>query len=413
MRVLHTADFHAGRVLRGYDRTPEIHAALEEIAGLAVTEKADAVLVSGDLFDTSNPSAEAQKAVFDFFLQLRASGIPAVAIAGNHDSAARLSSVTGLLSVVDVQMVAELTADPAALVRHVPTRSGEMLTVGALPYLSERRLIRGADLLGADVGEWRQKYRAGMDFFLSRMAQAFQANHVNMLMLHATVDGAQPSGSEKTMQFHLDNAYTISPQQLPASAQYVALGHIHKPQRAAEAPLAHYSGSIIQLDFGEGGEKKSVNLVEVAPGQPARVTAIPLSSGRELRTLHVPLEQVEARLEREQAQLEGALVKVVVEAPAGSATAGLKDRVLKVLPSALAVELSALQEKLALPTLKREGLSLMELYERYWNERRGELPGDQRAAFKQAYEAVQHHVEADSEHMEAPQPQLAEEEPNA
>lgn len=397
MRVLHTADFHAGRVLRGYDRTPEIHEALNEIAALAVTERADVVLVSGDLFDTSNPSAEAQKAVFDFFLRLRSSGIPAVAIAGNHDSAARLASVTGLLNIVDVQVVAELTADPAQLVRQVPTRSGEVLTVGALPYLSERRLIRGADLLGAEVGEWRKKYREGMDFFLSQMAKNFQPGHVNMLMLHATIDGAQPSGSEKTMQFHLDNAYTIAPQQLPAAAQYVAMGHIHRPQRASEAPLAHYSGSIIQLDFGEGGEKKSVNLVEVSPGQPARVTAIPLSSGRELRTLRVPLEQVEARLEREREHLGGALLKVVVEAPAGTATAGLKDRVLKVLPSALAVELSALQEDLALPSLKREGLSLMELYERYWNERRGELPDDQRAAFKQAHEAVLSYVEVNEQ----------------
>ncbi|GHF96278.1 nuclease SbcCD subunit D [Deinococcus piscis] len=394
MRVLHTADFHAGRVLRGFDRTPEIHAALTEIAELAKSERADAVLVSGDLFDTANPSADAEKAVFDFFLRLRSAGIPSVAIAGNHDSAARLASVTELLGWVGVQLVAEVTADPAALIRHVPTRSGETLTVGALPYLSERRLIRGADLLGGDVSEWRQKYRQGMDFFLGRLAQGFQPGHVNMLMLHATLDGAQPSGSEKTMQFHLDNAYTISQQQLPASAQYVALGHIHKAQQASDAPLAHYPGSVIQLDFGEGGEKKQVNLVEVSPGQPARVTPIPLSSGRELRTLRVPLDQVEARLEREQAAAGSALLKVLVEAPKGTATAGLKDRVLRLLPGALAVELSATQEDLALPELRREGLSLLELYERYWRERRGELPEEQRAAFKQAQEAVQSHVEA-------------------
>ncbi|MDO4263298.1 MAG: exonuclease SbcCD subunit D [Deinococcus sp.] len=394
MRVLHTADFHAGRVLRGFDRTPEIHAALTEIAELARTERADAVLVSGDLFDTANPSADAEKAVFDFFLRLRSAGIPSVAIAGNHDSAARLASVTGLLGWVGVQLVAEVTADPAALIRHVPTRSGETLTVGALPYLSERRLIRGADLLGGEVSGWRQKYRQGMDFFLGRLAAGFQPGHVNMLMLHATLDGAQPSGSEKTMKFHLDNAYTLSPQQLPASAQYVALGHIHRAQQASDAPLAHYPGSVIQLDFGEGGEKKQVNLVEVSPGQPARVTPIPLSSGRELRTLRVPLDQVEARLEREQAAAGGALLKVLVEAPRGTATAGLKDRVLRLLPNALAVELSATQEDLALPEMRREGLSLLELYERYWRERRGELPQEQRAAFKQAQEAVQQHAEA-------------------
>ena len=394
MRVLHTADFHAGRVLRGFDRTPEIREALTEIAVLACTEGADAVLVSGDLFDTANPSAEAEAAVFDFFLELGRAKIPAIAIAGNHDSAARLASVTGLLEVVGVQLLAEPAKNPAELLRHIPTRSGEVLTVGALPYLSERRLIRGADLLGADIGQWRQKYQQGMGFFMEQMAAGFVPGNVNMLMMHATISGAKGSGSEKTMQFHLDNAYTVEPQQLPRSAQYAALGHIHKPQQVSDAPPAYYCGSVIQLDFGEGGEKKQVNLIEVSPRQPARVTAIPLSSGRELRTLRVPLEQVEARLEREKPHLTGALVKVVVDAPAGTATAGLKDRVLKILPGALAVELSALQEDLAQPTLRREGLSLMELYERYWRERRGELPPDQRAAFREALDAAQQHAGA-------------------
>ena len=110
MRVLHTADFHAGRLLRGYDRTPEIHDALTEIAALAQSERADAVLVAGDLFDTGNPSADAEQAVFDFFLRLRDAGLPGIVIAGNHDSAARLASVAGLLGWVGIQAVAQPTA---------------------------------------------------------------------------------------------------------------------------------------------------------------------------------------------------------------------------------------------------------------------------------------------------------------
>lgn len=386
MRVLHTADFHAGRNLRGIDRTPEIHAALCEIADLARSERVDAVLVSGDLFDTGNPSAEAEHVIFDFFLRLRDAGIPAVAIAGNHDSPARLQSVAGLLGFVGVEMVAQPTADPADLVRTIETRSGERLIVGALPYLSERRLIRAADLFGADVGAWRQRYREGMGFLLRQLAQHFQGGAVNMLMSHATTDGAIPSGSEKTILFDLSNAYTLSPLQMPPDAQYVALGHIHKPQQAAEAPLAHYPGSIIQLDFGEAGEKKQVNLVEVKAGLPAQVIPIPLSSGRELRTVHVDAEHLETRL----GQLSGfdGLVKVVVKAPSGSALLGLKDQVLKMVPNAVGVDLDAKQEDLALPEQRREGLSLAELYERYWNERRGALPDDVRAAFKEADEAA-------------------------
>lgn len=386
MRVLHTADFHAGRLLRGYDRTPEIHDALTEIAGLAKTERADAVLVSGDLFDTGNPSADAEAAVFDFFLRLRDAGIPGIVIAGNHDSAARLASVAGLLGWVGIQAVAQPTANPVDMVRSVQTRGGEILTVGALPFLSERRLVKAADLLGGDTGAWRQKYREGMGFFLRRLGEGFVPGHVNMLMAHTTMDGAVPSGSERTLQFDLANAYTVSGLQLPPGAQYVALGHVHKPQQVSEAPPAYYPGSVIQLDFGEAGEKKQVNLVEVEPGRPAQVHAVPLASGRELRTLRVELEHVEARLARE-ASFTG-LLKVVVQAPAGTALPGLKDRVLKLAPNTLAVELDAQQDDLATPDLRREGLSLMDLYERYHRERRGELSDDLRAAFKEADEAA-------------------------
>ncbi|WP_291426605.1 exonuclease SbcCD subunit D [Deinococcus sp.] len=392
MRVLHTADFHAGRLLRGYDRTPEIHEALVEIAALAKSERADAVLISGDLFDTGNPSADAEAAVFDFFLRLRDAGIPAIAIAGNHDSPARLGSVTGLLGWIGIQMVAQPTANPLDMVRGIETKSGESLVVGALPYLSERRLVKAADLLNGDVGAWRQKYREGMGFFLRRLGEGFRAGSVNMLMAHTTIDGAVPSGSERTIEFDLTNQYTLSGLQLPAGAQYVALGHIHKPQTVSEAPLAAYPGSIIQLDFGEGGEKKQVNLVEVEAGRTARITPIPLASGRELRTIRTDLDTLEARLEREK-EFTG-LLRVVVRAPGGTALPGLKDRVLRVAPNSLAVELDAQHEELALPELRREGLSLMELYERYWQERRGELPADLRAAFKEADEAAREEIPA-------------------
>lgn len=386
MRVLHTADFHAGRNLRGFDRTPEIHEALTEIAGLAKSERADVVLVSGDLFDTGNPSADAEHAVFDFFLRLRDAGIPGVVITGNHDSAARLDSVTGLLGWVGVQVVAQPLANPLDMVRHIETKSGETLTVGALPYLSERRLVKAADVLAADTGAWRQKYREGMGFFLRRLGEGFRPGSVNMLMCHATMDGAVPSGSERTLQFDLTNAYTLSGLQLPPGAQYVALGHVHKPQMVSDAPLACYPGSVIQLDFGEGGEKKQVNLIEVEALRPARVHELPLASGRELRTIRADLDTIEARLERE--RTFGGLLKIVVRAPAGTALPGLKDRVLRIVPNTLAVDLDAVQEDLLIPELKREGLSLMELYERYHREKRGELPEDLRAAFREADEAA-------------------------
>ena len=132
MRVLHTADFHAGRNTRGYDRTNELLDALTEIAGLARSERADAVLVSGDLFDAVNPPPAAEGIVYEFFLRLKELGIPSVVIAGNHDSASRLSGLSGLLGWVGVQMVAELPTVSAWLTCSVIAPSVSPVTFRAV-----------------------------------------------------------------------------------------------------------------------------------------------------------------------------------------------------------------------------------------------------------------------------------------
>ncbi|WP_424952194.1 exonuclease SbcCD subunit D [Deinococcus sp.] len=386
MRVLHTADFHAGRTTRGYDRTPELHDALTEIASLARSERADAVLVSGDLFDVPNPSASAEAVVYHFFLRLKELGIPSVVIAGNHDSATRLSGLSGLLGWVGVQMVAELPTDLGQLTRTVQTRSGETLVVGVVPFLSERRLLRAADLLGQDVGAWRQKFRDGMGQLMEYVGRSYQPGAVNMMMLHTTLDGAKPSG-QRSITLDLSKTYTVSGMQFPAGTQYAALGHVHKPQQVAGAVNAWYPGSVIQLDFGEGGEQKVVNLIEVTAGRPASVTPIELSSGLELRTLRVTHDTLERRLD-EARSFQG-LLKVVVSAPAGTALPGLKAQVLSVLPNALAVELDAPElESRATPFAEREGLSRLELFERYYKEKSGALPEALRAAFLEAQAAV-------------------------
>jgi len=387
MRVLHTADFHAGRITRGHDRTAELHDALTEITGLARTERVDAVLVSGDLFDAPNPPAGAERVVYEFFLRLKELGVPSVVIAGNHDSATRLSGLSGLLGWVGVQMVAELPQDLTQLTRTIDTRSGERLVVGAIPFLSERRLLRAADLLGQDVGAWRQKFRDGMGQLMEFVGRSYEAGAVNMMMLHTTLDGAKPSG-QRSITLDLSRTYTVSGLQFPLGTQYAALGHVHKPQAVGETVNAHYPGSVLQLDFGEAGEQKQVNLVEVTAGRPATVTPIPLASGRELRTLRVTHDTLERRL-AEVRDFQG-LLKVVVSAPAGTALPGLKAQVLSILPNVLAVDLDAPDQQggNVTPFAEREGLSRLELYERYYGEKSGALPDALRAAFLEAQQAV-------------------------
>lgn len=386
MRILHTGDFHAGRQLRGLDRTPEIRATLNEILSIARDARVDAVLVSGDVFDTVNPSAAAEDAIYEFYLGLKEAGIPSVTIAGNHDSAERLRSIRGLLRHVGAHMVTHVTPDLKELVYPVQARDGSVLQVLAFPFLSERRLVKLADVAEGNVSQWRQKYQEGMNFFLRRMGSLLKPDAVNMLMMHLTFDGSAPSGSERNFIFDITNSYTVSARMLPEALQYVALGHIHKPQQVSELPPAYYAGSIIQLDFGEAGEKKYVNLIEAEPGRPIKMQQVPLTSGKQLKTVRVQLDQIEQM--DSLVHFEG-LLRVIVELPAGMGSAGLKERVAKVLPNALAIEIEVSQQEVKSRAAARAHLSDVQLFEQYYLDRHGALPEDIREAFLEASRLIQ------------------------
>jgi DNA repair protein SbcD/Mre11 len=382
MKLLHTADWHAGRTLRGIERTSEIRNALQEIRQIAKSENVDAVLVAGDVFDTTNPSAEAENAVYEFFLEL---GLPSVVIAGNHDSPQRLESVSGLLSKVKANVLGTVRPDLQAV--QLELEAGKLVVAG-LPFLSERRLVKAADLLAApDVGQWRQKYRDGMRFFIGHVTKSFDPSAVNILMLHTTLDGGVLSHSEH--EFHVSNSYSLDPQSFPSSAQYVALGHLHKPQELGEAPPVQYSGSIVQLDFGEAGETKRVNIVDVDPGRPAKVRHIPLSSGKTLYNLRADISSLEHKLE----DLRGVVGHVKLNVQLEEPMPGLKDRILNGVKTwwnpeqlfvlELEVKTREMQEAMA---VKAEQTPL-EAYRSFYHERRGkDVPPEIEKAFVELLE---------------------------
>ena len=386
MRLLHTADWHAGRVLRGQDRTPEIRQALEEILKVAKSETVDAVLVAGDLFDSANPSADAENAVYEFFLALGEAGIPSVVIAGNHDSPRRLDSVAGLLERVNVTVLGEVKASLQAVTLNLP--AGKLI-VGGLPFLSERRLVKAADMIDStlDTGLWKQKFREGMAFFMARLESGFSADAVNVLMLHSTLDGGELSGSE--FKFHVGNSYSLDPVAFSSSAQYVAMGHLHKPQQLRDAPPAVYSGSAIQLDFGEAGEQKRVVLIEAEPGRRARLTSVPLSSGKQLKNIKVDMDGLERRLEEYRGFAGWLKVTVKLEHP----LPGLKDRVLKILPNALAVEVELSDGVAQTQNAPPDAATLepIEAFKRFYQESRQKDAPD---AILKAFEEL--HIEVSS-----------------
>jgi exonuclease SbcD len=173
-----------------------------------------------------------------------------------------------------------------------------------------------------------------MGELLAAMAKGFTAGRIPIVMGHLFTDGAlvTPGGGERELTIGM--AYAVPPSRLPAEAAYVALGHVHLPQGVKGSPApARFAGSLLQLDFGEAGQKKSVAVVEASPGKPAKVTEVPLSSGRALKDLRGSPDSVIAQ----DANVGDAWLRVFVEVD--GPTPGIADRIRDELPNALDVHL--------------------------------------------------------------------------
>lgn len=386
VKILHTADWHAGRSLHGMDRTPEVRAALEEIAEIARQRDVDLILVAGDLYDNRNPGAEAVAAVNDFFVRTGRAGIPSVVIAGNHDAPSRLDAERDLLGLAGAHVVGSprVARDGGTFDLCL---NGEVARIAALPFVSERRLVRLSELFEQDAGQQRESYQASMRKLILNLCGGFGSDTVNLLLLHTTMEGATLANSEYV--FHSTDTYTLGPDLLPESADYVALGHIHKPQsvQGVAGYRARYSGSILQLDFGEQGDTKGVVLVEARPGRPSEILeTIPLDAGRRLRRVRLAENDLERRTP-ELAEFDGWL-KLAVELDAPRP--GLKERIRSVLPNVLAVEQilpSAAEADGA--GVDPKGMSLLEAFSLYYRSEKGQpLEDALEAAFNDLHETV-------------------------
>jgi len=290
VRLLHTSDWHVGKLIRGRSRADEHRAVLAEIAAVAADEAVDLVLVAGDLFETAAPGPESEEVVYRGLLAL-AEVAPVVVVAGNHDNPRRLEAVAPLLSLGRVTVLGRPAApDAGGLVRL--DAGGTPVTLAMLPFVSKRSIVRAEQLMGGEAYEHSQAYDDRLRQVLARLCDGFGADTVNLVCAHAFAAGGTAGGGERSV--HTIEDYSVGAQAFPVGAQYVALGHLHRAQDIPGPTRIHYSGSPLQLDFGEDRDAKSVAVVELAPGLPAAVRDVPLTAGRALRTLRGSLAELEA-----------------------------------------------------------------------------------------------------------------------
>jgi exonuclease SbcD len=356
VRVLHTADWHVGKAIRGRSRAEEHRVVLGEIAGIAERASVDLVIVGGDLFDTASPTPEAERIVYRALLDLAAGGRPVVVVAGNHDSAQRLGAVAPLSQASGIHVAAAIRPPDDGGVLELDL-GGEVAQVALLPFPSQRYIVTADLLLSGDAADAHAEYADRVVRVVRALTGRFRPGTVTLVVAHLMVMGGVLGGGERGAHTVFD--YWVPATAFPPATQYVALGHLHRGQRVAGPAPLHYSGSPLQLDFGETGNEPAVNLVDVRPGLPAEVRPVPLVTGRRLRTLRGSLAEVLSAAsagdaggaagpvagEGDEPRAAGAAagsgpphLRVVLDEPA---RAGLADEVRERVPGAVEVVLAA------------------------------------------------------------------------
>jgi exonuclease SbcD len=208
-----------------------------------------------------------------------------------------------------------------------------------------------------------------MGHLLDAMAEGFRADAVNVVLGHLFAAGAKLGGGEREATVGLD--YAVPAGRLPANASYVALGHIHRPQKVPGARAqARYAGSLIQLDFGEREQDKSVVVVEAQAGRPARATQVPITAGRKLTDVEGTFEQIGLRA----TDVGDAWLRVFVDTD--GPVPGIADRVRELLPNAVDVHLRYERDEAGAEAEPLSSLRPREQFLAYFRASHGAEPDD-------------------------------------
>ncbi len=287
MRLLHTADWHLGRSFHGADLSDAHQRVLDHLVDLARDERPDLIVVAGDVFDRAYPPLDAVERYDDAIARLAALGRPVVVTSGNHDSAVRLGVYSRVAESahVHVRTRPERIAEPI----EVPSSDGTTgLLVYAIPYLDPP-----TSAVGIGATEPTHAGVLGRAVELISADRAQRPNLPAVYVAHAVVTGGKPIAEDRTstVERSIDvGGVSAVPARVFEGADYVALGHLHRPQTLGDR--LRYSGAPLAFGFDEAGDRKSVSLVELSPGEAPRITAIETPVPRQIARIRGTIDEL-------------------------------------------------------------------------------------------------------------------------
>lgn len=288
MRLLHTSDWHLGKSLEGYSRIEEQKMFIDEIENICNDENIDLIIIAGDIYDTVNPSAEAEKLFYSAVKRLSNEGRrPIIVIAGNHDSPSRLTTSKPLAEEFGIILLGtpKSIADKGKYKFFSIEDSGEgyielklgpeNIVILTMPYPSEKSLNEIiCDSL--DEKEFQKSYSDKIKEIFSNLKDKFRENTINAITGHFYITGGQSSSSERNIQ--LGGSYAVNYDVFPENVQYIAMGHLHRPQKIARHKNGYYSGSPIEYSKSEAGNEKCVFIADLKPNEECKLKKVKLTN---------------------------------------------------------------------------------------------------------------------------------------
>ncbi|MBQ2815568.1 MAG: exonuclease SbcCD subunit D [Clostridia bacterium] len=279
MKFLHLSDLHIGMRLNDFSLQDDQRFILSQIVDIAKNEKPDAVVIAGDIYDKSIPSVEGVRLFDDFLTDLAEINIPILAISGNHDSAERLSFGTRLMKISGVHIASTFSGAPECI--KLTDSFGE-ISFWLLPFIKPATVRRFFP--ENEIVSYNDAVKVAID------AAKINTDERNVLVAHQFVTGAITSDSEQITTGGIDNVDA----ELFDAFDYVALGHIHKPQKIRRDQV-RYCGTPLKYSFSEAAHKKSVTVVTISEKGSVNINEIELIPLRDMREIKGSYDELTLR----------------------------------------------------------------------------------------------------------------------
>ncbi|CAK2401359.1 ATP dependent, structure specific DNA nuclease -SbcD subunit [Vibrio crassostreae] len=346
MKILHTSDWHLGQNFYNKSRKNEHERFLQWLLEQVTEHDIDAIIVAGDIFDTSTPPSYAREMYNKFVVDSNKIGCQLVLLGGNHDSVSVLKETQQLLKYMGADVIPNTNEDHATQVVELKGKNGDVeALVCAIPFIRPRDVLTSqAGVTGVarqkQLGDAiKQHYQSVYDAAVEKRATFENSEHMPIIATgHLTAMGVQQSDSVRDI--YVGNLDGFAADGFP-DADYIALGHIHRPQVVAKREYIRYCGSPIPLSFDELKSQKQVCVVEFVEGV-RTISQLAVPTFQPLAEIKGDLSEIESQL-NQYIGLDGELsVWLSIEVQAQDYLSDLQER-MRTLTEGLNVEVLQLR----------------------------------------------------------------------